>query len=524
MTINSFADRFAGLLGLRKLLEVIESTSVCFVATAYPVLENKSMKNKGRFLYVLTGVLAMTMPVHAHAETMREAVQTALSTHPAIDVAKARHQGTREDESEQYSDLFPQIQTTATGGRVFGDNATSRGLTVTRGAAYSWLWEGSASLTQPIFNGFETYNRIDAAAAREKAAEFTLADTRQTIALQAGMAYLNVLRAKEALEKTRSYKDRIADYLTRITSMVDSGAADEAESAQARNIQAMLENSVAEMEGQVKSALADYAESTGSVPKSELQKAGVEQSLIMKTSDEAISYADQYHPLILSAQKEIEAEDNEISAERGTLLPDLNGELSYLKRDQKEEIGGEATDARAVMRMNWGFSTGGAQLARIRKSKAERSEAIARAAQTQRSVERDIRRAYAEYETASKQDELNVKRVTIARELFETYERQFEASRVRLLQLMQAENQLFSAELERINSSYRVAMAELTTLASSGRLLSALNVEDAVPVVRDAAATTAIVRTPSIPDEGGVYPVQPTKALEENLGATPAGK
>ncbi len=489
------------------------------------------MKNKGRFLYLLTGILAMTMPAaESRAETMREAVETALASHPAIDVAKARHQGTIEDESEKYSDLFPEIQTNATAGRIFGDNATSRGLTVSRGAAYSWLWEGSASLSQPIFNGFETHNRIDAAQAREKAAEFTLADTRQTIALQAGMAYLNVLRAKEALEKTQSYKGKIADYLSRITVMVDSGAADEAEAAQARNIQAMLENSVAEMEGQVKSALADYVESTGAVPKSELQKAGVDQSLIMKTSDEAITYADQYHPLILSAKKEIEAEEDEVNAEKGTLYPDLNGELSYLKRDQKEEIGGEAVDARAVMRMNWGFSTGGAQLARIRKSKAERSEAIARAAQTQRSVERDIRRAYAEYETASKQDNLNESRVKIARELFETYERQFEASRVRLLQLMQAENQLFSAELERINSRYRVKMAELTTLASSGRLLSALNVDEGAPVVQNAVPTTAIVRTPSAPvQEGGVYPAKDYKAqqatvLEEKLGAAPKGK
>ncbi len=490
------------------------------------------MKNNGRFLYVLTGVIAMMMPSYAHAETMREAVESALLSHPAIDVAKAKHQGTEEDESEQFSNLFPEIQTTMTGGRVYGDNATSRGLTVSRGAAYSWLWEGSASLTQPIFNGFETYNRIDAAQARESAAEFTLADTRQTIALQAGQAYLNVLRAQEALAKTKSYQERIADYLNRIKVMVDSGAADDTETAQAKNIQAMLENTVAEMEGQVKTAYADYVESTGSMPRAELKKVSVEKSSLLSTPDEAIVYADSYHPLILSAKKEIEAEDEEVSAEKGVLFPDLDGELSYLKRDQKEEIGGEAIDTRAVMRMSWGFSTGGAQLARIRKSKAERSEAMARAAQTQRQVERDIRRAYAEYETASKQKELNASRAKISRELFETYEKQFEASKVRLLQLMQAENQLFTTELEQINSDYRVMMAELTTLASSGRLLSALNVEDGtVAAVVNPEEVTAIVTPvaataePVAADVKTVEePVTPATKLEQSVGASPAGK
>lgn len=485
------------------------------------------MKNKSHLLYVVTGILALMMPGVTHAETLREAVETALANHPSIDVAKAQKDSADEDESEQFSNLFPEINTTATGGRMFGNNATSRGLAVSRGEAYSWLWEGSASLTQPLFNGFETYRRMDAAQARAEAAEFTIADARQTIALQAGMSYLNVLRAQEALAKTKSYQERIADYLARIKVMVDSGAADEAEAAQAKNIQAMLENSVAEMEGQVKTAYADYVESTGSMPRSELKKIGVEKAALMKTADEAIAYAGSYHPLILSAKKAIDAEEEEISAEKGVLLPDLDGELSYLKRDQKEEIGGEATDARAVMRMSWGFSTGGGQIARIHKAKAERSEAIAREAQTKRQIERDIRRAYAEYETALKQKELNASRATITKELFQTYEQQFEASKVRLLQLMQAENQVFTTELEQINSDYRVMMAELTTLASAGRLLSALSIEEAAAPIANVPPQerTAIVTPRPALVPAAAESVQPaTPQLEESVAKSPAGK
>lgn len=495
------------------------------------------MKNNSALLYAITGIIVLTMPGAAHAESLRDAVANALSSHPSIDVAKARAQGAREAESEQVSNLFPEINASVAGGRVFSNSSTTRGLTVSRGEAYSWMGEGSASLTQPLFNGLETYRRIDAANARQKAAEFTMTDTRQNVALQAGFAYLNVLRAQDALTKTKSYQERIADYLNRIKVMVDNGAADDAEAAQARNIQAMLENSVAEMEGQVKLAYADYVESVGVMPGSALVKAGIEDAAIMKTSDEAMNFATSYHPLILSAQKEIQAEEKEISAELGVLMPDLDGELSYLKRDQKEEIGGELVDGRAMMRMSWGFSTGGGQMARIRKSKAERSEAIAREAQTKRQIERDVRRAYAEYETALKQKELNASRVVITQELFATYEKQFEASRVRLLQLMQAENQVFTTELEQINSDYRVMMAELTTLASSGRLLSALRIEEAPAPVEAIAPQdrTAIVtkRAEEVAPEVVAEPapkaeivdeIQPATKLEESVAASPAGK
>lgn len=442
-------------------------------------------------LYALTGALCLAIPRTADAETLRDAVSAALASHPGIEIAAARKQASSAEEDQAFSNLFPQINTTATGGRMFGNNSTSRGLTVSRGEAYSWLWEGSASITQPIFNGFETYNRIGAAEARSSAADFTLADARQGVALRAAQAFLNVMRAREAYAKTLSYQDKIKDYLARINAMVEGGAADESEAAQAKNIQSMLENTVAEMDGQVKLALADYNEAVGSMPSGELRNDNTQSVLAFKNVDEAVGYASGNHPLILSAQKSLDAEDDEVSADIGAMFPKLDGELSYLKRDQKEEIGGEVEDGRAVMRLNWGFSTGGGQLAKIRQSKAERSEALARIAQTQREIERDVRRSYVEYETAAKQRELAAKRTGVTRDLFHTYEKQFEASKVRLLQLMQAENQLFTAELEQINANYRVTMAEYTALASMGNLVGALHLDGS-----DAAAAPTPVPVP----------------------------
>lgn len=240
-----------------------------------------------------------------------------------------------------------------------------------------------------------------------------MADAQQGVALRAAQAFLNVMRAQEAYAKTTSYQDKIQDYLSRINGMVEAGAADESEAAQAKNIQSMLENTVAEMDGQVKLALADYNEAVGAMPAGELKNDNAASILPYKTVDEALGYASGNHPLILSAHKSLDAEDEEVSADIGSMMPKLNGELSYLKRDQKEEIGGEVEDGRAVMRLNWGLATGGAQLAKIRKSKAERSEALARIGQTQREIERDVRRSFVEYETANKQRDLAVKRTSV---------------------------------------------------------------------------------------------------------------
>jgi len=207
------------------------------------------------------------------------------------------------------------------------------------------------------------------------------------------------------------------------------------------------------------------------MPKSDLQKLNISIQSINKDVEKAISFAKVNHPLIKLGEKDLEAAGYDVKAEYAGYYPNLDGEVSYLKRDQKEEIGGELIDARALLKMSWEFETGGAQKARTKKMRAQYSEVLAQNRETMRLIEADIRRAYVEYETAKKQMALVKKREEVTKNLFSAYETQFEGARVRLLQLMQAENQLFNAQLDSIIAEYRHMMAQYGVLASTGNLL-----------------------------------------------------
>lgn len=425
-------------------------------------------------LAVLMASAAFFVVGPAIAETLKQSVEQALAAHPSVDVALAGKVIAKEDHHEVRSGLFPDFSASTSGGRIYGDNSTSRGLTVSRGAAYSGLWEGSASLTQPLFDGMETFNRIDAAHARSQSADYTVVDTRENLALRAVQVHIAVLQAQETLDKVKSYYATIEDYLGRIQLMVDEGVADESELAQARNISLMLKSTLTDYEGQLEAAYAGYKEIIGALPKSNLIKPPQALSVIEQDIEAALRSAKTNHPLVKSGEKELEAADYDVKAEKGVFYPDIDGELSYLKRDQKEEIGGEVEDRRAILKMSWDFETGGAQSARVRKTRAQYSELLAQNRETMRTIEADIRRAYAEYETAKKQMELVKNREKVTKELFEAYEIQFEGARVRLLQLMQAENQLFNAQLGSITAEYRHVLAQYSVLASTGQLQKSL--------------------------------------------------
>jgi adhesin transport system outer membrane protein len=148
-----------------------------------------------------------------------------------------------------------------------------------------------------------------------------------------------------------------------------------------------------------------------------------------------------------------------------------------MKTDKEDVIGGEVEDAKAVVRMNWEFETGGAQKARIKQRTYEYKEAVARADDVRRQIERSVRQAYAERQTARRRLENQKKRHELNQKLLETYKVQFEGALISVLQIMRADNQVLLTKLEESNAQSRVMISEYGILAAMGHLQKALSIE-----------------------------------------------
>ncbi len=428
-------------------------------------------------LPVFFGVAACFASSLGFAETIEQAVSVTLSGHPQVESALAVLRNSEEAQKEQFSAYFPDIRVSATAGRIYGDNSTSRGLSVTRGDGYSGLGEGSVAAHQMIFDGFETKNRVHAARADIKATEFSLADVQESLALRVAQTYVNLLRVQKGLSLLHGQQSTVEDYLSRISTMVDDGAADDAELRQALDVSVILDNFIADYEGQARALESDYFELTGHLPEMALEVPVVDPDQIPQDMQVAVDVAKQQHPLMQSTKFQSESSRYAIGAEKATYVPKFDGELSYLKTDKADIIGGEVEDGKVVVRMNWEFETGGAQKARIKQRTYEYKETMARIAEVERQIERTVRQAYAEKQTATRQLSNQKKRQDLNKKLLKTYEIQFEGALISVLQLMQADNQVLLTKLETSNAQSRVMLAEYGVLAAMGRLRDALNVE-----------------------------------------------
>ena len=431
-----------------------------------------------RFFPALLLGASYLLAVHGplRAETLQQAVKATLESHPSIQTARTGSGIAAQEKREQFSGYFPQVAVSGQGGRVYQDNATSRGFETTRGAAYSNYWEGSLTARQMLYDGFETKNRVDSARARIQSADLNVIDVEERVAFGVAQAYIDMLRAREGLGLLNEHAKKVADYEARIKTMVDDGAANEAEYQQARDIRVILENMTADYEGQLRAAEAYYTELTGNVPAEGLVTPSPAGNLIPEGADEAVAYARDHHPALQSASLMTRSAAFDAKAEKGTLYPDVDGEISYLESEKDDVIGGEVTDGRAVVRLNWELETGGAQLARIEQKRLKEKETSSRAQELERQIERTIRLAYSEYKTALAQADTQERRLSLNEKLFETYNVQFEGARITLLQLMQSDNQLFTAQLEKMNGKFRLLAARYAILAGIGRLKESLDV------------------------------------------------
>lgn len=426
-------------------------------------------KNYNKTLSVAIAAWMLFLPQGAQAKTLAESIQTAWKKHPSIDAAAAGSGFAAREIKEEFSAYLPDLNLSASGGRLFANNSTSRGINTVRGEGYSGTWDGNVALRQQFFDGGQRDGRVNSAKLRLKAAQSTISDTKDILASSVAASYIELLRVYRAMSMFEQHRAAMQSYVDRLKQAVAEGAADDSEYNQALELQLSLQNIAIDVETQLKNAEAAYIESVGEPPMGALSTPILPDGTIPPSAEAAIAYAKAAHPALMRARQESQSAAYDIEAERAGFYPTIDGELSYLKSERRDVIGGEAEEMKALMRMNWNFETGGGTFHRIGKRKFLHEESLARVRELERQINRAIRFGYAEYEGATQQLVMENERLTLFENLFATYREQFEGARISLLQLMQAENQKFLAHLDQVSAQHRVLNAQYAILSAMGQ-------------------------------------------------------
>jgi adhesin transport system outer membrane protein len=235
------------------------------------------------------------------------------------------------------------------------------------------------------------------------------------------------------------------EYKSRIATLVKNGGADESELSRAQDIISLADNARVQAEIDLEIAKASYIEAVGRLPEGQLVEPSIDLGVMPDLMVDAIDIAVANHPQIMAARMEAQAASYESAAVSKNLLPQFDGELSYQERDQRDLIGGELVDARALIKMNWDYAFGGAQKAAQQRTLMQQQETTYAIDAIRRTIERDVRIAWASLDLAKRQKNNEYERMSAAKETLATFDEQYEGGQKSILDLMTAQMLVFNA-------------------------------------------------------------------------------
>lgn len=418
--------------------------------------------------------LAGAMHTAAHAQSLKEAVEQTVKTNPDILIEADQRLANDQALAGARGGYLPKVDLLLGTGREWSDNSITRaavggGRSLTRR-------EGQVTLTQMLFDGFGVSNEVGRQGARVESAAYKTLGTAEAIGLRAIDAYLNVLRNRELVQLT---KDNLAAHVRsqdqiRVRSQGGVGRKSDQEQIDARV--GLAKANLVAAEANLRDAEVGFLRVVGSKPANVAKPAAPDSGLIPKSVEDAVQAAFGNHPILKSAQADAKAADHQHEAAKSFLYPRFDAELGYGKNRNLDGVPGDNDERYAMLRMRYNLFKGGADQARVRETAYLSNEAKEVTNRTRRQVEESTRLSWnALYSAIDRLPALR-EHADMSVATRDSYGKQFTLGQRTLLDLLDSENEAYTAQSNYLNGAYIELFARYRLLADLGQLLSFLGV------------------------------------------------
>jgi len=444
------------------------------IAMSSPIMADSSLITPDLIFKVAASGVAVPVPEPAAVAdglTLKDAVRKALNSNPDIQIQVKERRSRNEEVERARSGYFPTLDLSAGIGTERSRNTSTR----TRGEDYSTLTRQEASLNarQMIFDGFATESEVERQRARVSSTAYTIHGTADNTALEAAEAHLNLLRTESLLklaEENLKAHERTYDQI-KIRS--DAGVGRRADLEQISGRLALANSNVIAAQSNYDDAMTSYIRVVGEAPAKQLVKPA-KPGVAPTSRDQAINLALDKHPTLKSAGADVEATRAQHKAAKNTFYPRFDLELSSSWNKDLDGQFGTNNDSQAMIRMRYNLFNGGGDQARRRQTAHLIEEAKEVKNRTHRQVIETMRLSWNAYQATEQQLIYLADHVNASLRTRDAYQKQFNIGQRTLLDLLNAENELFQAKQSYIGADYDNLLARYRIMNAQGELLKGL--------------------------------------------------
>jgi TolC family type I secretion outer membrane protein len=302
-------------------------------------------------------------PALAETVSLEQALTQAYQNNPSLEAERAKLRATDEQVNLALAHWRPTLEATSSVGKTYqripgqeafgtanyADNTTSYGVQV----------------TQPLFRGFRTLAETEAAKKQVEAGRAQLQAAEEKLLLDAGTAFLDVVRDELILKADRDSETVLAKKLEEAKVRARMGDLTQTDVQQAESRLARAEVTRLQTENNLTADRDAYTRLIGYEPGS-LAKPDLTLD-DPKDLDTALHLSETHNPSVIAAQYTLEQADAEIDLNKGALLPELDlvGSSSR-NRGESSTIPGRYDSSAVMLQLKIPLYEAGADHAKIR--------------------------------------------------------------------------------------------------------------------------------------------------------------
>lgn len=405
--------------------------------------------------------------------SLGQALSTGIATNPEYGEVAASRRATDEELRQGRALYLPSIDMRAETGAELSNNPSTRaGDDATE---KKWRNLASITLTQMLFDGFRTKYEVERQQARVTSAANRVRETAELVGLSIVESYLEVLRQRQLLVIARQNIQDHADLMKQIEDGVKAGRSTDADLQQAKERLAASRAAESATRQSLRTAEARYIQVVGDEP-GQLQLPEIPYSSLDPDVENAVKKALAYSPTLDIFEADIEVAYAESLGTRSTFYPELDLQVNGTAGHDLGGVDGGDSGASALLVANWNLYRGGADTARAREFIHRHQQAKEARARAAREVEHDVRATWASMVAAGERAKEFAAQSDANTEVVKAYKDQFNLDRRTLLDVLDAQNELFVSRSNTINSEFLEMLAVYRILALKGALLPTLGV------------------------------------------------
>ncbi|MBZ0164286.1 MAG: TolC family outer membrane protein [Notoacmeibacter sp.] len=416
-------------------------------------------------LALLTAAPIAIVAAPVSAETIQSALVKAYQNNSSLNSARAGVRVTDEGVAIAKSGYRPRL-TGAVSGNYSSTDGSGR---ITTGSF-------GITLSQNLFDGFQTRNNVKAAEANVFAAQENLRNTGQNVLFDAASAFMDVIRDRQTAVLRKRNLEFLDEQVRAARSRFEVGEGTRTDVAQAEASRSAATAQLSAARAQAAASEATYRQIVGEAP-GKLSPASPPYQGMPKSLDQAFARAEANHPAIRANKYLVEAARYSVKSKEGQFLPQVSASAG-VSRNYRNQVGGSAltSGSSTYNSANIGATItvplyqGGLASAQVRQTKEQLGQASINVDVVRDQVRANISSAWNQFQASVEAVQANRQLVEAARLALNGVIEERNVGQRTTLDVLNAQADVISAQVNLADAERNVVVASYAILSATGDL------------------------------------------------------